>query len=153
MRIDREFQKAYNLHSSYLSRNDNKKREYYFEIENLEEDYKETKRTLKKYSDVHFDFVASCLKSNSPVLRIFSKDITGRFGVSKKISLQTLKDKLIRDGYIFAERSTKSGPLCLNEDFSEPFSAKWFRFTLPWWEFKNGPLFNFIQKIKNFIKS
>jgi len=47
-----------------------------------------------------------------------------------------LKQKLILDGYTFVKQGSKSGPLYLNDDFSESFSAKKFRFFLPLWELK-----------------
>ena len=37
MRIDEERKRAYDLHSRYVSKKDNKTRKYYFEIENLED--------------------------------------------------------------------------------------------------------------------
>jgi hypothetical protein len=151
MRVDQEFKEKYALHSSYLTRHDNKPRKYYFEIENLDEDYLEVRKILQESKITNFDIVASCIRANAPVLRVFSDEITGRFTIGKNISLFSLKNKLIEDGYIFTEKVKKSGPLCLNKDFSEPFSAKWFRLKMPWWEFKNGTLYYFFQKIKRFI--
>ena len=136
MKIDWRKKRAYERHSVYITRTDNKKRQYFFEIENLDSDYEELKRILENHPKISFDFVASCIKKGCVGLRFFSDNFTGRFSLSKEVSPSDLKQKLILDGYTFVERGSKSGPLCLNDDFSEPFSAKKFRFFLPLWELK-----------------
>src|SRR3989344_2730995 len=136
MKIDWQKKRAYESHSVYRTRMDNKKRQYFFEIENLDGDYEELKRILENHLKISFEFVASCIKKDCVGLRIFSEDFTGRFSLGKEVSLLDLKQKLILDGYTFIKRGNKSGPLCLNDDFSEPFSAKKFRFFLRLWELK-----------------
>jgi|SRR3989344_3837252 len=136
MKIDWQNKRTYERHSAYSTRVDNKKRQYFFEIENLDSDYEELKRILESHPKTSFDFVASCIEKDCVGLRIFSDNFTGRFLLSKEVSPLNLKQKLISDGYTFVTRGRKSGPLCLNDDFSEPFSAKKFRFFLPLWELK-----------------
>jgi len=136
MRENSRAKKAYDSHKKYLTLKDNKKREYFFVLENLEEDYQLMIKNISKYSNLNFDFCASCLYREMVNIRFFNKEFTGRFSLDKYISLQKLKDKLIKDGYVFLTRSKKSGPLCLKNNFTEPWSAKWFRFKLPAWEFK-----------------
>ena len=152
MRTDSIVKETYEKHSLYLTEIDGKPRFYYFEIENLEEDYAEARKILFKYENVSFDFVASCIKKDAVRLRVFSKEFTGRFSISKSIPLNTLKQKLLEDGFTFAPKSKKSGPLCLNTDFSEPFSVKRFRFFLPVWEVLQKFKYFFFIKIRNRYK-
>ena len=134
MRISERNKRAYERHSAHQTHNDNKHREHFFVIENLDNDYLEMRRVLANYKHLSFDFCASCLYNSPPNLRVYNDNLTGRFPVDKQVSLQALKEQLIADGYTFKTRSSKSGPLCLYDDFSEPFSAKRFRFFLPLWE-------------------
>jgi len=136
MRENSRAKKAYDSHKKYLTLKDNKKREYFFVLENLENDYQLMLKNISQYKNVNFDFCASCIYRESINVRFFNKDFTGRFSVDSNVSLQKLKNKLIENGYIFLTRSNKSGPLCLNDNFTEPWSAKWFRLKLPFWEFK-----------------
>ena len=62
MKIDWQKKRAYESHSVYRTRMDNKKRQYFFEIENLDGDYEELKRILENHLKISFDFVASCIK-------------------------------------------------------------------------------------------
>ena len=134
MRIDKRSEDAYRRHSQHQSDTDNKLREHFFVIENLGEDYCEVTKILSRYDHISFDFCASCLYASPPFLRVFNAIFTGRFPVDEQVSLAVLKERLIQDGYAFKTRGEKSGPLCLYDDFSEPFSAKRFRFFLPFWE-------------------
>lgn len=134
MRIDKRSESAYLRHSAHQNSLDNKHREHFFVIENIDADYAEVKNILSSYSNISFDFCASCLYNSPLFLRVFNSEFTGRFPVDKQVSLQALKEQLIADGYTFKTKSSKSGPLCLYDDFSEPFSAKRFRFFLPLWE-------------------
>ncbi len=105
MRTDSIVKETYEKHSLYLTEIDGKPRFYYFEIENLEEDYAEARKILFKYENVSFDFVASCIKKDAVRLRVFSKEFTGRFSISKSIPLNTLKQKLEHEKRrVFANR-------------------------------------------------
>jgi len=136
MKLNKKLKNAYHRHSINQSMLDGKERIYYFEIENLQEDYKEMQNLIQKYLPLSFDFVASCLYGQPPNIRFFSKTFTGRFSIGNEISLIELKNKLTQDGYYFMPHESKSGPLCLNDDFSEPVSAKIFRLKLPLLEIK-----------------
>ena len=136
MRENSRAKKAYDSHKKYLTFKDQKKREYFFVLENLNEDYQSMLNSLSKYSNLNFDFCASCLRDELINVRFFNKEFTGRFSLDKQISLEKIKNQLIKDGYVFLCKSNKSGPLCLNDDFTEPWSAKWFRLKLPIWELK-----------------
>ena len=125
---------AYERHSRLQSLKDKKLRVRLFTIFDLERDYQKVREVLLKYEDIGFDFCASCLHDSPPFLRVYNKIFTGRFPVDLNVSLRELKAKLIADGYRFNTKGPKSGPLCLYDDFSEPFSAKRFRFFLPLWE-------------------
>jgi hypothetical protein len=131
MILNQRVKDAYHRHSIHQNRKDGKERVYYFEIENLESDYEEMKQLLQAYLPLRFDFVSSCLYSCPPNVRFFSKTFTGRFSVNSKVSLAELQQNLIKDGYSFVSKEQKSGPLCLNADFTEPLSAKIFKLTLP----------------------
>jgi hypothetical protein len=110
MILNQRVKDAYHRHSIHQNRKDGKERVYYFEIENLESDYEEMKQLLQAYLPLRFDFVSSCLYSCPP---------------------NVLQQNLIKDGYSFVSKEQKSGPLCLNADFTEPLSAKIFKLTLP----------------------
>jgi len=62
MKIDWQKKRAYERHSVYSTRTDNKKRQYFFEIENLDDDYEGLKGILENHPKISFDFVASCIK-------------------------------------------------------------------------------------------
>ena len=116
---------------------DRKLRRYYFDIENLDDDYTEIKKIIIESKVTKFDFCGSCLFNSPPALRVFSDKVTFRFGITKKISISMLKEKLLSDGFIFMEKTKKSGPLCLKNDFSESWETKFFRlFIVPLWDFK-----------------
>lgn len=134
MRISTREKDAYDRHSRHQTNQDGKHRELYFVIENLEQDYLKVKEILSSYEHIGFDFCASCLYRSLPNLRVYNDIFTGRFPVDKQVSLQELKEKMMSDGYRFNTKGPRSGPLCLYDDFSEPFSAKRFRFFLPLWE-------------------
>lgn len=134
MRISDRNKRAYERHSAHQTHHDYKHREHYFVIENLNEDYMLMKKTLADYTHVSFDFCASCLYDSPPNLRVYNERMTGRFPVDRNVSLSELKEKMIKDGFHFKTKGPKSGPLCLYDDFTEPFSAKRFRFFLPLWE-------------------
>ena len=61
MKIDWQNKRTYERHSAYSTRVDNKKRQYFFEIENLDSDYEELKRILENHPKTSFDFVSSCI--------------------------------------------------------------------------------------------
>jgi hypothetical protein len=147
MRIDEKLEKAYRRHSVNQTVRDGKERKFYFEIENIESDYEKVRELMRKHEPLCFDFVASCLRNCAPNIRFFSKNFTGRFSVDKKISLDELKQKLIDDGYTFISKGKKSGPLCLNADYSEPLSVKIFRMFLPVLEIKLWFYRKFILKL------
>ncbi len=124
MRVGLREKNAYERHSRHQTHQDNKHRELYFVIENIDNDYLEVKKILSEYKNICFDFCASCLYRSLPNLRVYNDIFTGRFPVDQRVSLSTLKEQLIADGYTFKTKGPKSGPLCLSDDFSEPFSAK-----------------------------
>lgn len=132
MRENIKTKNAYEKHSKYTTQKDSKFRKYYFIIENLDNDYEITIQEISKYDNIKFDFCASCLYNDFPMLRVFWTWYTWRFSIdTNKIKLLDLKNKLIQDWFQFAQLCEKSWPLCLNDDFSERISTKKFRLLLP----------------------